>query len=181
MVWAGQEGTTTAALIPILKRFKVFATSVNDGDNVCANASACPICSQWSGQLARGGRRRGVFKKAGITHVGIIAEDVTYDQAELGYMQKDLAKLGIKFTTVTFPATAVSVTPEMAQLKSAGVQAVFAEALGESAAYVLNARPALGWRRQRQWTSPARPSTSRSSCLRTNCLASRRRFTRAWT
>ena len=33
----------------------------------------------------------------------------------------------------------------MAELKGDGVQAVFAEALGSSAAYVLNARPALGW------------------------------------
>lgn len=146
MVWAGQEGTTTAALIPILKRFKVFATSVNDGDNVCANASACPYLFAMVGPSSLAEvADAAYFKKAGITHVGIIAEDVTYDQAELGYMQKDLAKLGIKFTTVTFPATAVSVTPEMAQLKSAGVQAVFAEALGASAAYVLNARPALGW------------------------------------
>ena len=43
------------------------------------------------------------LKKTGVTHVGLIVDQVTYDLAELAYMQKDLTKLGIKYTTVTFP------------------------------------------------------------------------------
>jgi branched-chain amino acid transport system substrate-binding protein len=147
MVWAGQEGTTTAALIPIIKRFKVFSTAVNDGNNICANNTpACPYLFTMVGpsSLAEVADAN-YLKQQGITHVGLIVDQVTYDLAELAYMQKDLTKLGIKYNTVTFPSSAVSVTPEMAELKSDGVQAVFAEALGASAAYVLNARPALGW------------------------------------
>ena len=146
MVWAGQEGTTTAALIPIIKRFKVFATAVNDGNNECATASACPDQFAMVGPSSLAELADAAYlKKTGVTHVGLIVDQVTYDLAELAYMQKDLTKLGIKYNTVTFPSSAVSVTPEMAELKGDGVQAVFAEALGSSAAYVLNARPALGW------------------------------------
>jgi len=146
MVWAGEEGTVSAALIPILKRYNVFATAVNDGDNACAQASACPNIFVQSGTTAAAEvTDAAALKKAGYTKIGIIADQVTYDQSELASMQPDLQQDGISYETVTFPPTAVSLTPEMSKLKSDGVQAVFALALGPAAGYVLNARSALGW------------------------------------
>ena len=146
MVWAGEEGTVTAALVPIMKRYKVFATAVDDGNNACAQASNCPnLFTQVGSNSLAEIADAAALKKEGATKVGIIAEQLTYDEAELPFIQKDLARLGIKTVTVTFPPTAVSVTPEMSQLKADGVDAVFAEALGPAAGYVLGARAALGW------------------------------------
>jgi len=146
MVWAGEEGTVSAALIPIMKRYDVFATAVNDGNNACEQASACPNLFTQSGpSSAAEVTDAAALKKAGYTKIGIIADQATYDQSELSYMQPDLQSDGISYDTVTFPPSAVSLTPEMSRLKSDGVQAVFALALGPSAGYVLTARSALGW------------------------------------
>lgn len=146
MVWAGEEGTVSAALVPILKRYDVFASFVDDGNSVCAQASACPNLFMQSppinvAEIADAA----ALKKAGYTKIGIIADEATYDQAELSYMTPALAKAGIKYTTVSFPSSAVSLTPEMSQLKGDGVQAVFALALGPAAGFVLQARAELGW------------------------------------
>jgi branched-chain amino acid transport system substrate-binding protein len=146
MVWAGEEGTVTSALVPIMKRYNVFATAVDDGDNACAQASNCPnLFTQVGSNSLAEIADAAALKKEGATKVGIIAEQLTYDEAELPFIQKDLARLGINTVTVTFPPTAVSLTPEMSQLKNDGVNAVFAEALGPAAGYVLGARAALGW------------------------------------
>jgi len=146
MVWAGEEGTVTAALIPIMKRFNVFATAVDDGNSACAHASACPNLFTQVGPISLAEvADAAALKKAGYTKIGIIADQATYDQSELSFMQPDLTAAGLKYVTVGFPPTAVSLTPEMSQLKSDGVQAVFAEALGPSAGYGLRARAALGW------------------------------------
>jgi branched-chain amino acid transport system substrate-binding protein len=146
MVWAGEEGTVSAALIPIVKRYNVFTTAVNDGNNSCQQASACPdIFTQSGSTSAAEVADAAALKAAGYTKIGIIADQATYDQSELSYMEPDLQKVGISYDTVTFPPTAVSLSPEMAKLKSDGVQAVFALALGPAAGYVLTARSALGW------------------------------------
>jgi branched-chain amino acid transport system substrate-binding protein len=146
MVWAGEEGTASAALIPTIKRYDVYATAVNDGDNACLQASNCPQMFTQAGAIAAGEiADTAAIKKAGYTHIGVISEQSTYDQSELKYMLPDLKKAGIKVTQVTFPPSAVSLTPEMTQLKNAGVQAVFAMSLGPASGYVLTARAQLGW------------------------------------
>jgi branched-chain amino acid transport system substrate-binding protein len=146
MVWAGEEGTVTAALIPSMKRYDVFATAVDDGNSACAHASACPNLFTQVGPISLAEvSDAAALKQAGYTKIGILADQATYDQSELSFMQPDLTADGVKYVTVTFPPTTVSLTPEMSQLKSDGVQAVFAEALGASAGYVLSARAALGW------------------------------------
>jgi ABC-type branched-subunit amino acid transport system substrate-binding protein len=146
MVWVGEEGTVSAALIPIVKRYNLFATAVNDGNSACLKASACPTLFTQAGPIAAGETAdTAALKAAGYTNVGVIAEQGTYDQSELQYMLPDLKAAGIKYTEVTFPPTAVSLTPEMSQLKSSGAQAVFAMTLGPAGGYVLSGRAALGW------------------------------------
>jgi ABC-type branched-subunit amino acid transport system substrate-binding protein len=146
MVWAGAEGNTTAALEPILKRFNVFAAATTDGAGACVVASACPRQFSIFGpnSLPELGDTN-YFRSHGIKKVGLLAEQTAFTQGELGFIQKDLSHAGIRAVTSSFPATAVSVTPELAALKTAGVQAVFAMANGISTGYVLNARSALGW------------------------------------
>ena len=146
MVWAGEEGTTVAALIPIMSRYKVFSTAIDDGDNICAKASACPTTFPQTGSnsIAEAADAQ-ALKAKGYTNVGIIEEQLDFDESELPYIRADLAKLGIKTETASFPSSAVSVTPEMSALQSQGAQAVFSLALGSAAGYVLNGRAALGW------------------------------------
>jgi len=146
MVWAGEEGTVSAALVPILKRYDIFGSFVDDGAGACAQASACPNLFMQSPPInVAEVADAAALKKAGYTDIGIISDQATYDQTELSYMGPALAKEGIKYSTVSFPPSAVSLTPEMLELKSNGVQAVFALALGPAAGYVLTARAQLGW------------------------------------
>jgi branched-chain amino acid transport system substrate-binding protein len=146
MVWAGEEGTVSAALVPILKRYDIFGSFVDDGAGACATASACPNLFMQSPPInVAEVADAAALKKAGYTKVGIISDQATYDQTELSYMGPALAKEGIQYTTVSFPPSAVSLTPEMSELKGDGVQAVFALALGPAAGYVLTARAQLGW------------------------------------
>lgn len=147
MVYAGEEGTTVAALIPILKRFPVYAVALDDPGTACSKASACPneFANLGSGDLAEI-QAANWFKSKGYSDVGILEDQIAFTQTETPVITGALAKNGAKTTKVSFPATAVDVTSEMSQLKAAGVKAVFAEALGPAAGYVLKARASLGWK-----------------------------------
>jgi branched-chain amino acid transport system substrate-binding protein len=147
MVWAGQEGTQTAALIPLLKKYKIFATAVNDGGNdVCKDASACPNFFAQAGSSSFAEVSDTNFLKSqGYKKIGILANEATYTQSELGFLKTDLDQAGISYQVVTFPDTAVNVTPEMTQLKAGNPDAIMALALGPTAGYTLKARQALNW------------------------------------
>jgi branched-chain amino acid transport system substrate-binding protein len=146
MIWGGEEGSIIAALIPVIARYKILAMAINDGSGICATASKCPTEFALSGNssLFPVGAAQ-YLKGKGYTNVGLISTQLDFTQAEVSAMSADLAKEGIKSESVSFPLSAVSVTPEMSRLKSAGVQAVYAAAFGASSGYVLNARSSLGW------------------------------------
>jgi branched-chain amino acid transport system substrate-binding protein len=78
-------------------------------------------------------------------NVGILDEQIDFTEGEAATVAKYLTSHGVKVETATFPPTAVSVTPEMQRLKSAGAQAVFEAAVAAPAYHVFAARPALGW------------------------------------
>ena len=147
MVWAGSESITTAAIAPILKTYNVLSFASTDGSNECAAVSACPRLFIMFGN---NGLPEVADSSYFVTHkikkVGLLAEGTNYTEAELTYIQHDLARAGIKTVTTTFPPTAVSVTSEMQSLQSAGVQSVMALVFGTSAGYVLGARSTLGWK-----------------------------------
>ncbi|MGH9918923.1 MAG: ABC transporter substrate-binding protein, partial [Nitrososphaerales archaeon] len=85
------------------------------------------------------------FKQKGIKKVGLLAEEIDYDQSGTPFVQAALKAEGISSTVVNFPATATSLTSGMSQLQSAGVQAVYFEGIGPAAGYALAARNQLGW------------------------------------
>jgi branched-chain amino acid transport system substrate-binding protein len=145
MVYAGEEGTTVAALVPILKRFPVYSVALDDPNDVCAKASNCPneFANLGSGAVAEI-PAADWFKAHHYTHVGLLQDESAYTQTETPAILSALAKDHITVTKVSFPATAVDLSSEMSQLKSAGVQAVYAEALGPAAGYTLKARAAVG-------------------------------------
>ena len=145
MVYAGEEGTTVAALVPILKRFPVFSVALDDPNDVCEKAASCPdeFANLGSGSVAEI-PAASWFKAKGYTHVGVLQDQSAYTQTETPAIVAALTKDHIKVTKVSFPATAVDLSSELSQLKSSGVQAIFAEALGPAAGYTLKARAAVG-------------------------------------
>jgi branched-chain amino acid transport system substrate-binding protein len=148
LVDAGSESGDAAALIPALKRQNVFSISLNDGNTQCAaNAgTTCPNAFALSESTTNNQTTVAQWlKRRGITKVGLLEEAIANSQAETPQFIAAGTKLGIQHVTVTFPPTAVDLTPEMQTLKAAGVQAVFAEALGPAAGYVLVARAKLQW------------------------------------
>ena len=146
MIWGGEEGTETSALIPVIKRYKAYAIAINDGTNLCQNASNCPTEFTLTGSSQIPEEAQAAwFKSHGYKNVGILDEGIAFTQTEATDLAADLAKDGIKTETESFPTSAVSVTPEMSALKSGGAQAVYAAMFGPPEGYILNARPELGW------------------------------------
>jgi ABC-type branched-subunit amino acid transport system substrate-binding protein len=147
MVLAGGEGSVTAALLPIMSRYKAYSTAINDGGaGACTKASTCPTFFALTGtssSYALGDAQYLVSKH--FTNVGLLEDQIDFTEGESAAVQKYLTSHGVKVETATFPATAVSVTPEMQKLKSDGAQAVFEAAVSTPSFYIFGARPALGW------------------------------------
>lgn len=148
MVLAGGEGTITATLLPIMARYKVFSTAINDGGaGTCATkVSSCPTFFALTGTSAAysAGDAQYLVSKH-YKNVGLLEEQIDFTEGEAGAVQKYLTSHGVKVETATFPPTAVSVTPEMNKLKGGGAQAVFEAAVSAPAYYIFGARPALSW------------------------------------
>lgn len=146
MVWPGSEGTVDAALIPVMARYHQYSIALTDGNSACAQASRCPNEFSLSGAASLPEIRAAEwFKSKGVTNVGVLAEQISFAQTETPAIKAALKSQGITVEEADFPSSAVSVTAELAKLKSEGAQAVFAEALGPAGGYTLNARNQLGW------------------------------------
>jgi branched-chain amino acid transport system substrate-binding protein len=146
MVYPGAEGTVATALAPIMKRYKQYSIAIDDGQAGCASASKCPTEFSLVGSAAIPEVRAAQWMKhKGYTNVGILEEKVDFTQSETKPMQKSLSKQGIKHETVGFPESTVNISSEMAKLKTAGAQAVFAEVVGAPAGYTFKARHQLSW------------------------------------
>lgn len=142
---AGDEGTIDDALIPIMAKYHQFALTLDDS-GVCADGSKCPYEFVVKGKPSDPAiAAASYFKKKGLKKVGILQEAIAFTEGETPGMEAALRADGITPTVVSFPATATSVTPELSQLKSEGVQGVFAEALGPPAGYTLEGRASLSW------------------------------------
>jgi ABC-type branched-subunit amino acid transport system substrate-binding protein len=145
MVYPGSEGTVVKALMPVMARHHVLAISINDS-GVCADVSKCPhqltlAASQTVPALAVSKW----MKSKGYTKVGILQEQASYTESETPAVVSALDKAGIAHVTVHFPSSAVNLTTEVQQLKSQGVRAVYAEAVGAPSGYALDARAKLNW------------------------------------
>jgi ABC-type branched-subunit amino acid transport system substrate-binding protein len=146
MVVPGTEGGAIAALTPYIARTNVLAEVEDDGTGVCGKASSCPHeFSLWGSPSIASGADAIWFKKHGYKKVGILEEATAFTQSEVTALQSDLKRDGISYVTASYPFTATDVTPEMSQLQSAGVGAVYATAIVPAPGYVLDARAKLGW------------------------------------
>jgi branched-chain amino acid transport system substrate-binding protein len=148
MLWGGSVGGTVGALIPVIAKKKVFTIAENDGDNQCAKNASTTCPTEWSMAdrsiepmltLAQ------YYKSHGIKKVGLLQETDTLSEAETPDFIQALNKYGIAHSEVTFPATAVDLTPQLQELEGTKPQAVFMEGLGAPAGYTLTGRAKLNW------------------------------------
>jgi branched-chain amino acid transport system substrate-binding protein len=147
-VWAGSESNETGALLPVLAQRKIFGYAQTDGPRLLrADASAKfpyefdPSPTPSLIDLAAASW----LKEKHFHKVGILQEQLDYTTSETPLLAGYLRKEGISDTVATFAPTLTDVTPEVSELKSAGADVVFAEALGPAAGYTLAARAKLGW------------------------------------
>lgn len=146
-VYAGSEDNEVDALIPVLKRDDIMGAALNDATQLCGtNAqTVCPT-TFWLGspEIDQTEAAAAYFKKQGFKKVGILSEGLAYTETESAHLVKSLAAVGIPSVMATFPATQVSVTPEVSELKSKGIDSMFVAALGPAVGYAVRARSALG-------------------------------------
>jgi branched-chain amino acid transport system substrate-binding protein len=148
MIDAGSEAGDSAALIPVLAKRKVFAMALNDGVHQCLSnaATACP--NEWTladPEATSDETATNWMKAHGIKKVGILEEQIDFTENETPQFEQAAKKAGLAYTVAEFPGNAVSLTPQLQQLKQAGAQAVFTEALVAPAGYALKARASLSW------------------------------------
>lgn len=143
----GTTADDTTALLPAVKRAGALTMAPYDGNNVCAK-DAQTLCPTWFSvrppQGFSGKAAAQYFKSKGYTKVGIMEEADAYSEAETPDFVANLKAVGISTVKASYPPTAVNLVPQFSKLKSAGVQAVWSEALGASSGYVARARASLG-------------------------------------
>jgi branched-chain amino acid transport system substrate-binding protein len=146
MVFPGTSANDSAALLPLLKRYHTLAIGTVLGGGCRTKAqSICP-----TGFLPDAGYEGALpavaefLKKKGLTHVGILLQQGPLAADQLGVLLPALKAQGVKYSLVQFPPTAVDVTPQMSELKSDGVQAIYGDAFIPAPAYIAKARDSLG-------------------------------------
>jgi branched-chain amino acid transport system substrate-binding protein len=146
--FCGSYSSISAALQPVATRNKVLAWAFGDGNFACASDAAAkcgPFFSINSRPEVYVQQQVAYMKQKGYTKIGIIADQRDTSVTESAIQKKQFPAAGLQPTFVQTPAKTVNVLPQMSKLKSAGVQAVFAEQIGPATGYVLQARKKLGW------------------------------------
>lgn len=147
-VFSGTAGNEVAALIPVVAKHQLLSATVNDGGNACAknSQSTCPTFFTVAAQAKVPQQAvANFFQKKGYKKVGILEASEAFTQTETPAVEAAMDKAGIAHTAVKFPGTATDLTSQLSQLKSQGVDAVYAEVLGPPAGYAAAARAKLGW------------------------------------
>ena len=146
-LFPGTSGVDSGGLLPAAKRDHVLAMGVDDGGAACLkNAqTTCPTTFT-PGPISP--NQQAPVSDWFVAHkfktVGILQEQDAFSESETPQVTAALKAKGIKVVTASFAPTAVDVKPQISQLKSAGAQAVYAEALAAPAGYEASGRAQLG-------------------------------------
>jgi ABC-type branched-subunit amino acid transport system substrate-binding protein len=143
----GASSGEIAATIPATKGYQTVTMVESDGNSQCKTntSSSCPNAYALLGSAdSPESDAAAFFKQKGIGSVGILQEAIDFTQTETPLYKAALAQAGIRSTTVSFPATATNLSPEMSELQNDKVEAVLVEAEGTSPGYALAARATLG-------------------------------------
>jgi branched-chain amino acid transport system substrate-binding protein len=148
LIYAGTESSETTAMYPVLSRLHELGIAQTDGANSLATKASSAFPAQFDsmpGTATQDKSAAAFFKAHGYKKVGILQSSISLAEGETSTMETALKAVGITPVLASFPATAVDVTPEMSQLKSDGVDAVYAEDFGAQVGYTLSARSKLAW------------------------------------
>ncbi len=86
-----------------------------------------------------------VARSHGFTKIAMIySNDSTGRATEAGY-RRDLQAAGLDFQSVGFPADALDVTPQLAQLQAGHPDALIFEGYGAPAQYIIRSRAGMRW------------------------------------
>lgn len=146
LVFPGTSANDSAALLPLVKRFHLLAIGTVLGGGCAKNAqSICP-----TGFLPDAGYEAALpaiaqfFKGKGLTNIGVLLQQGPLATDQLTQLGPALKAAGVKYKVVMFPPTAVDVSPQVSELKSDGVDAIYADAFVPAPGYIGKAREDLG-------------------------------------
>jgi hypothetical protein len=146
-VFMGTSGVDSGGLVPALKRDHILGMGVDDGGAACLKdaQTTCPTVFE-PGPIVPDQQApvSNFFISKGYKTVGILQEQDAFSESETPLVANALKAKGIKVVTASFAPDAVDLKPEISQLKAAGAQAVYAEALGAPAGYEATGRAQLG-------------------------------------
>jgi branched-chain amino acid transport system substrate-binding protein len=147
MVFAGTSGIDSGGLIPAVKRDHVLDVAVDDGGAACEKNAQVTCPTAFTPGPVSYNQQAPIaawFQSKHYTKIGILQEEDAFSESETPILQANLKTKGIQTAVASFAPTAVDVKPQLSQLKSAGVQAIYAEALGAPAGYEALGRQQLG-------------------------------------
>jgi branched-chain amino acid transport system substrate-binding protein len=145
-VYGGTESDETAALVPVFKREHLLGGGLGAIQCYTTADKDCPTQFFDGGPPTASGAPianyilQHHFKKAGF----LLETLDTCNPNDLPAAAQ-LKAAGIPTKTVTFPITALSVTPEVQELKASGADVMVVCAFGPPTAYAAKARSALAW------------------------------------
>lgn len=147
LVYPGSESAEIAALDPILARQSIYAISNSEGvsGSLLHDKSYPDQFTIFTPTSLPAGAAAAWFKKQGIKKVGLLTQEVPYNEGDATAVKAALKKLGIGAVQATFPTSAVDVSAEVSALKSGGAQALYCGCLGPAIGYALSARSTLAW------------------------------------
>ena len=134
-------------MIPVLAREDVFAISLVDGQKQCATEAAANCSNQWFLNTSSAVPQQAVadwIRDQGLTTVGVLEEETTFSNASIPYFLDAADANGLAVEQAGFPSGSLDITPQLQQLKDAGVDVIYALGLG-SAQPTFTARAALDW------------------------------------
>jgi ABC-type branched-subunit amino acid transport system substrate-binding protein len=146
MVFDGESGVDDSGIPPEIKRAGVLSIGEDSADVCVSNAQqTCPTRFSPVPQLTVNMTATAQWMhQQGYKKVGLLVEEDGFSQSEVPLLKQALSTYGITTVTASFPPTAVDVTPELTELESAGVNAVWGAALAQAAGYIATARADLG-------------------------------------
>jgi branched-chain amino acid transport system substrate-binding protein len=145
LVWSGTTGNEVAALLPVLARHHIYSQDETDNGLLASGALYPDEFATVPNTKTPMEALVAYLKKKGVTQVGVDVIQESFTESEWAVAKPLFAAAGLQVTEVDAPVDTTDETPELSQLKSAGVTAVVAFASTPDNGYIIKARATLGW------------------------------------
>ena len=144
-MYPGGSSAVSLALQPVMTQNKILATDATSSDALnnpakypyffgVSQLASTPVPSFISALQSKG------YKKIGM----IFANNATGQTTEASF-SKGIKAAGLGFTSVSYSQNSLDMTPQLQQLKAAGVDAVIFNSFGTDTLYIIKSRNQMGW------------------------------------